>query len=153
MGNCKGLHGEVMTDVLFFQAVASTLLAQGLPEGCKIVFHSLKSLYTLADRQCPPPPFFTRNSWFMSGPGHLCSLAGMQRISKTPLLCLSHPHANKWSRRLPGQMKAHQCSHSGAGRENVRNGRGKKRDPFGSVSLPVFLGFSDLIYQLTFILR
>lgn len=58
MGNCKGLHGEVMTDVLFFQAVASTLLAQGLPEGCKIVFHSLISLYTLADRQCPPPPPF-----------------------------------------------------------------------------------------------
>lgn len=59
MGNCKGLHGEVITDVLFFQAVASTLLAQGLPEGCKIVFHSLISLYTLADRQCPPPPFYS----------------------------------------------------------------------------------------------
>lgn len=144
MGNCKGLHVEVMTDVLFFQAVASTLLAQGLPEGCKIVFYSLISLYTLADRQCPPPlppPLYSEQliyvwSWT------LVLFGWNAKNFKDPLLCLSHPHANKWSRRLAGQMKAHQCSHSGAGRENVRNGRGKKRDPFGSVSLPVsFLDF------------
>lgn len=96
------------------------------------MFYNSISLYNLADDSVAPrlkPSLLTWNSWFMSGPGHLCSVAGMQGISKTPPL-LVLPHANKWSRRLVGQMKAHRCSHCRAGKQNVRNVRGEKINPF-----------------------
>lgn len=48
----------------------------------------------------PKPSLRTWNSWFMSGPGHLCSVAGMQGISKTPPLHV--PSTRKQMEQAPG---------------------------------------------------
>lgn len=59
----------------------------------------------------------------------ICALWLECREFQRPLLCLSCPHANKWSRRLVEQTKAHRCSHCRAGRQNVWNVRGEKINP------------------------
>lgn len=66
--------------------------------------------------QRPKPSLCSWNSWFMSGTGHLCSVAGMQGIPKTPRhaptpsACPLHTQTSS-AGASPQQTTAHRCSH------------------------------------------
>lgn len=76
---------------------------QSLPAGCTRMFYIFISLYILAEYRVAlglKPSLCSWNSWFMSGPGHLCSVAGMQGISNTPPLHV--PSTRKQVEQAPG---------------------------------------------------
>lgn len=126
---------------------------QSLPAVCKHMFYSLISLFIqghgwwIVWLQDPSPPSSLETA-DLCLVLDTCALWLECREFQRPLLCLSCPHANKWSRRLVGQMKTHRCSHW-ARQQNVRNVRGEKINLFcpcfcHSLSVTFYSCFTEL---------